>query len=195
MTEQANTFPDVSTDIKTIQLECEEIRASQAKLHERLNGMGKLMLESNDAMHEVLDLANKPTRIYVVNPHCSESVGKIASALSKAQREFGGISGSGAANRGTFTTLEDMEEITTPILEKYELAVTPMLVHNEHGEFVQVMRLSHSSGEWFESRLLLKEDSIPGNGLTLHQKVGAAEKYLKRYMYRNILCLADNAKD
>lgn len=195
MNESQALFPDINTDIKSLQLECEEIRNSIAKLHERLNGMGKLMLESNTSMIQILDMAKQPPKSHLVAPHCSESTGKIAAALSKAQREFGGISGSGAANRGTFTTLEDMEEITTPILEKYELSVTPMLIYNEHGDFVQVMRLNHSSGEWFESRLILNEEAIPGNGLTLHQKVGAAEKYLKRYMYRNILCLADNAKD
>jgi len=180
-------FPDIKSDINAIQI-------SITKLNERLNGMGKLMLESNARMEQAIADANNKPIIRLTFPNKSETIGKIAAALSKAQREIGGVSGSGTANRGSFTTLEDMEEAASPVLDKYELSVSCQLSTNELGEFILVMVLGHSSGEWFESRALLREEDA-SQSLPLHQKIGSAEKYLKRYMYRAMLCLADNSKD
>lgn len=182
-----NGLVDIADDITAIQ-------TSITKLNERLNGMGKLMLEANARMEQAVINANNKPIVRLTFPNKSETIGKIASALSHAQREFGGVAGSGTANRGTFTTLEDMQEATTPILEKYELSVACQMITNELGEFVLIMTLGHVSSEWFESRALLREEDA-SQSLPLHQKIGSAEKYLKRYMYRAMLCLADNSKD
>ena len=189
-----NNLVDIADDITAIQ-------ASITKLNDRFNGMGKVVMEAKDSSIKlqtrleqiITDIANKPI-LRVTYPNRSETIGKIAAALSNAQQEIGSISGSGTANRGIFTTMEDMEEVCAPILKKYELSISCQLITNELGEFVLVMVLAHSSGEWFESRALIREDQA-GTSLPFHQKIGYAEKYLKRYMYRTMLCLADNSKD
>jgi hypothetical protein len=182
-----DSLVDIADDITAIQ-------TSITKLNERLNGMGKLMLEANARLEQiVVDAALKPA-IRQMHPNASPTTGKIAVALSNAQQEIGGIAGSGSANRGSFTTLEDMEEACAPILKNYELSVACHLITNELGEFVLVMRLGHSSDEWYESRALIRDDQAQAS-LPFHQKIGYAEKYMKRYMYRAMLCLADNSKD
>ena len=185
---------DVTHELRGLQAQYAELQGAIAKLNERFSGMGKAVMDGNARLEQVVSDAVQPVRIRQVAPTQSASIGQISAALSKAQREIGGIRGSGTANRGSFTTLEDMEEACAPVLEKYELAISPKLITNEFGEYVQVMTLSHSSDEWFESRALLNEEAA-GSSLPLHQKIGYSEKYLKRYMYRTMLCLADNSKD
>jgi hypothetical protein len=159
-----NGLADIADDITAIQ-------ASITKLNERLNGMGKAMVESNARLEQiVVDAAQKPA-IRQMHPNASPTTGKIAAALSNAQQEIGGIAGSGSANRGSFTTLEDMEEACAPILKNYELSVACHLITNELGEFVLVMRLGHSSDEWYESRALIRDDQAQ-NSLPFHQKIG-----------------------
>jgi hypothetical protein len=185
------------TQIDFLKDYCARLEINLNKLNERFNGMGKVVkvvMESNARMEQAIAEANNKPVLRQLFPNASPTTGKIAAALSNAQQEIGGIAGSGSANRGSFTTLEDMEEACAPILKKYELSVGCMLITNELGEFVLVMRLGHSSDEWYESRALIREDEA-GSSLPYHQKIGYAEKYMKRYMYRTMLCLADNSKD
>jgi len=193
--------PDLPKELKTLTLQYNEVQNAITKLHDRFNGMGKVVIESKESWLKlnarleqiIAEAAQKPV-IRLTFPNKSATIGKIAAALSNAQQEIGGISASGTANRGLFTTMEDMEEVCAPILKAYELAVSCQLITNELGEFVLIMTLSHSSGEWFESRALIREDQA-SSSLPFHQKIGYAEKYFKRYMYRTMLCLADNSKD
>ena len=159
-------------------------------LSERFSGMGRLMMENNtkiaaktDEIRADIDARCSPKR-YTLIPTQSETIGKISEALSKVQM-FTTVK-SGESNRGTFSSIADMAEIK-PFLEQHGLTITFHLGENEFGEYTLKQLVSHSSGEWLATKVLLHEEAALSPGEGLIKKVGAAEKSLRRYMLRSML--------
>ncbi len=163
----------------------DEIKASQRQMSERFNAMGKFVKEGFEKLQQ-----QPVPKVCMVYPNKSEQIGELSKAMASAKAEIGSISKGGMANRGKFATLDDMFEVCDPIMDKFELSTTFGISTNEHEDFVLIMILSHSSGQWIENRALLKENKR-GAG-DYHQTLGAAEKYLRRYMYRAMLNLSEN---
>lgn len=161
------------------------------KLNKRFSEMGRVMLDNNKQILDKVQESVKPVKM-TLKPNKSENIGDLTAALSKAQKEMGGVGKGASANRGKFASLMDIMEVTTPILEKYELATSFLVGTNEYGEYVLTMILSHKSGQWLETSAFLN-DSQSQSSLPFHQKIGSAEKYMRRYMYRAMVCLAEES--
>jgi len=157
------------------------------KLGERFSGMGRTMMENNAKLYAKID-ENIAPRLYMVRPNKSEQIGNLAAALAKAKMEFTPLVQSGESNRGNYATIDDMERSVLKGLEKYELSYTFLVGTNEFGEYVITLMLAHSSSQYLETSALLSDHQAPAT-TPFHQKIGSAEKYLRRYMLRSLLCL------
>lgn len=185
-------MPEETNELEVLKLQLAELKESFGKLNERFSGLGKAVLDNFNRISSMVELATKPApepvKIRAVYPNHSETIGKITLALSQAKPEINDIKPTGVANRGNYATFDDMMEVIDPVLKKYELSVEGFLETNELGEFVAILMLSHSSGEWFKSRALLYENKVTTTNI-FHQQIGSAESYHLRNMLRAMFCL------
>lgn len=115
----------------------------------------------------------------------------LSSALAKAQAEMSAApkNGYNPHFKNSFSTLEDLIEVSRKPLTKYGLSVT-QYPHSVEGETFLVTKLRHASGEDETSvvRIHLKDP-------TDIQKLGSAMSYLKRYAYAAICGIATSEGD
>ena len=107
----------------------------------------------------------------------SESIAKIAMALSKAQSAIKGAvkDSKNPFFKSDYANLESViEAIRGPMIDN-ELSFTQMTSQNDLGLFVNTL-IMHSSGEWLEGSypIICKDTQDP-------QKVGAALTYARRF--------------
>lgn len=121
----------------------------------------------------------------------SPTIGKIAAALSKAQKEIGLASATGTTGRSNATalTMSDLLEAATPVLEKYELAVSFDWAYNEHEHEILIIKLVHSSGEWMSNATLLEALKTMPNEPEYQKKRSAAITYVMKNLLRTKLCI------
>ena len=114
----------------------------------------------------------------------SESLEKLADALSQAQGEFEAVEKS-AANpffKSKYADLASIIEATAPVLSKHGLSVVQMVSWDGEHDLLTT-RLMHKDGEWMESTMrlfLVKADP---------QGQGSAVTYARRYQLQSLLNL------
>lgn len=106
----------------------------------------------------------------------SESIAKLALALSKAQGEMKGAlkDSSNPFFKSKYADLESCWDSCRSILAKNELSVIQTFDYGEGGDSLTTV-LAHSSGEWIsgKQRLLFKDATAQG--------LGAASTYARRF--------------
>ena len=120
----------------------------------------------------------------------SDTIGKIAEALCKAQSHMGKVV-KGNKNpffKSSYANLESVLDVCRAPLTEHGLCFLQPASFEE-GRFVVTTRLIHSSGEWIEETLSMKpkEDSP--------QAGGSAITYMRRYSLVAMLGLADTDDD
>lgn len=107
----------------------------------------------------------------------SESISKLALALSKAQSAISGAvkDSSNPFYKSTYANLESVVEAIRKPLADNELSFTQLTTWYEQGLHVNTL-IMHSSGEWLEGfyPVICKDMNDP-------QKVGAALTYARRF--------------
>jgi hypothetical protein len=86
----------------------------------------------------------------------SESLTKLAEALSKAQGELGNVTKDNVNPhfKSKYADLASVRDAVKPVLAKHGLSVIQLPVYTEQG-IALTTRLLHTSGEWVEGELLL----------------------------------------
>jgi len=130
------------------------------------------------------------TLIEKAEPMQSETIGKLALALSKAQGAFEGANKS-ADNPFFKSKYADLHECILAArepLSQNELAVIQTTELSDNG-LVVVTTLAHSSGEWIKGKISMKpkKDDDQGRGSSL--------TYARRYGYTAIVGLAQKDDD
>ena len=195
--EQDNLDPnkDLKNALSLLQQQIEYLITSNDKLTERFNGMGRAMVEGNKAITTKIDENLKPQigryACFFQGPMRSDQTGELAAAMAKAKAAFGAIVRGGTANRSKFATIEDMLEITLPILDELAIDASFHEMGNEHGDFALKLVVTHGSGQWWQTIAPMHVEKVPDNISVYHQKINAAEKYLRRSMYRSMFNLAE----
>lgn len=195
--ENENELAIIQLKTDVLKQQSDDIKAAQLQMSERFNAMAKFVKEGFEKIQNQF-LANQETddkqRVYLLYPSKSEDISLISKALSSAKAEIGSITKATPGQRSGFASLTDMFEICDPVMLKYEISTTFGISQNEYGENVLIGVLAHSSGQWFEYRTLLRENTIPDKIIgSYHQRIAASEKPLRRYMYRAMLNLADTS--
>lgn len=117
----------------------------------------------------------------------SESINELASALVKAQAEFGAVP-KGSVNpffKSKYAALPDVVQHATPILTKHGLAVSQFIDADD----TMTTYLLHSSGQFIAHTMtmhLVKSDP---------QSQGSAVTYARRYSYMSALGLVADEDD
>lgn len=107
----------------------------------------------------------------------SESIGKIAAALVKAQREmtFAIKDSRNPAFKSTYADLSSVIEACKPALNAAGIAFIQMPAPSDPGTIALTTRLLHESGEWIESTATCPLQKTDPQGY------GSANTYLRRY--------------
>lgn len=118
---------------------------------------------------------------------CNELYG----ALAKAQGEFKTAheSTTNSFFKSRYADFEEVVSASRPALSKHGLAVLQIIRRNDQGQNILHSRLSHSSGQWIASVMLInpsKEDV---------QAMGSYITYLKRYAYAALVGVVSSAED
>jgi hypothetical protein len=147
------------------------------RINDRFNKMGSAFMELKAAVAI-------PERRYFVRPHCSEQTDQLDSAHILSLTELRNVPKSAQANRSTYAKVEHCTEYLNPILAKFELCIKQLLVYNEFGDDILITRLSHKSGQWYESCTMLKPEK---GGQSPNQIFGGSVTYMRRYAILAIL--------
>ena len=121
----------------------------------------------------------------------SETIGKLALALSKAQKDYKTVERN-CVNpffKSRYSDLASILDATREALASNELAVIQTNETSENGKLVVVTTLMHSSGEWVSGTLAMKpvKDDPQGQGSCL--------TYIRRYAMQQILGVASEDED
>lgn len=118
----------------------------------------------------------------------SQTIGKLSSALVKAQSEMPKIKFDKVNPflKNGYATLGAVIDATRPILEKFGLAVMQFPLSHEGRIGVRSILL-HESGEYVEDVIMLVPESQ--KGLSVNQAAGVTISYLRRYAMVSILGL------
>ena len=125
----------------------------------------------------------------------SQTIGKLSSALSKAQAEMPVVK-MNAQNpflKNKYADLGAVIETSRPILAKHELAIAQFPTSD--GDKIGITTcLTHSSGEWLEDTIYIP--TTDSKGLSVAQSAGVVISYLRRYAWAAVLGLyADEDTD
>lgn len=121
----------------------------------------------------------------------SEAINELASALVKAQAEFGAVP-KGSVNpffKSKYAALPDVVAHATPILTKHGLAVSQFIDGGIDGGEGLTTYLLHESGQFIARTMrlhLVKDDP---------QAQGSAVTYARRYAYMSVLGLVADEDD
>ena len=119
----------------------------------------------------------------------SETIGKLAEALSKAQGSMSAAARSGKGNYGYYATLDSVWDAARKPLADNGLAVTQATDISESGDMVMVTTLMHSSGEWIGGVYPVRPAQNTPQGM------GSAITYARRYSLSAMLGLAADDDD
>lgn len=112
-------------------------------------------------------------------PRRSDSIGKIAAALAKAQGAMENVDKDGKGTYGSYGTLAATWVAIRKALSENEIAVYQRPLTIDQKPFMCTM-LTHSSGEFFDdSELEMKIES--NNRMNAMQALGSAVTYARRY--------------
>lgn len=123
----------------------------------------------------------------------SESIGKLALALSKFQGEVKNVIANKKGYGYMYADLAQVLDVTRPIFSKNELAFTQLCTTDEKGSTVVETVLLHSSGEWLSTSIVVPV-SI-SKGLSAAQGIGVCITYGRRYALCALAGIAQEDED
>lgn len=129
----------------------------------------------------------------IVDSNMSATVGKIASALSKAQGELESSKKDNSGYGYNYSDLATVIATAKPVLAKFGLAITQLVGQTTNSVQVTTILVHAESGEYFKSTASLPV--IDMKGCNVAQGSGASLSYLRRYAYQAILGMASEDND
>ena len=133
----------------------------------------------------------------ITSSRTSETLGELGKALAEAQSEFPTIpktktvevrTHDGKSYKYSYADLADILKVIVPITSKHGLSVVQIPIVSNKGNTL-VTRLLHSSGEWMESELPLRQQRDGA------QALGSALTYMRRYALSSMLNIATDVDD
>ena len=124
-------------------------------------------------------------------PARSENCAELFAALAKAQAEIR-IANESADNpyfKSRYADLESIVKASRVALSKNGLAVIQQIMAHDDGSSVLNTLLTHSSGQWIESRMRITPAK---NDI---QSVGSCITYLRRYCYATLVGVVAGGED
>lgn len=127
------------------------------------------------------------------SPFTSHSIGKIASALSKAQGELESSKKDNSGYGYNYSDLATVIATAKPVLAKHGLAITQLIGASTQVAEVTTILVHSESGEFFKA--ISSIPIIEMKGCNAAQNFGASLSYIRRYSYQAILGMASEDND
>ena len=128
----------------------------------------------------------------VFEPTMSDTIGKLAGALAKAQSQMSMIEGKSTNPffNSKYASLAAVLEVAMPALNANEVALVQgnRWDSNDNGFYITSM-LMHSSGEWIKSEIRMPVSKKDAHG------IGAATTYGRRYLLSSMVGVAQADDD
>lgn len=124
-------------------------------------------------------------------PSRSTEINELATSLAKAQAEIK-VAGLNAQNpffKSSYADLAEIVKASRPALAKNSLAVIQQILPNEDGQNILHTILSHSTGQWIESRMRI----LPSKPDV--QSLASYITYLRRYSYAALIGVVASGED
>lgn len=122
----------------------------------------------------------------------SESIAKLALALSKLQGDVQDVHKGSKGYGYTYADLSSVLEVIRPLCAKYELAVTQLCSETDGKVGVETV-LMHASGEWISSTLFMPLSGVKHTNQA--QAAGMVITYARRYALAAILGVTQTDND
>jgi hypothetical protein len=124
-------------------------------------------------------------------PSRSADIKELSTALAKAQGEMRAatLNCENPYFKSSYADLSEIVKVSRPALAKNGLAVIQQILPNEEGHNVLHCILSHSSGQWIESRMRI----VPAK--TDIQSFASYVSYLRRYSYAALVGVVTTDED
>ena len=138
----------------------------------------------------------KVVEVTTQNSSQSETIGEIAKALVKCQKEFKAVGKNSQGYSYNYADLTSILEYAQPIYTKHGLAITQHNVSKMFGKTVVAgvkTMLLHESGEWMASEMYAPVTSTKQN--SLQQNIGITVTYFRRYGIQSVLGLSTEDND
>ena len=136
--------------------------------------------------------SNEDFDIEMFEPSMSETIGKLAGALAKAQSQMTMVEGKSTNPffNSKYASLATVLEVAMPALNANEIALVQgnRWDTNNNGFYITSM-LMHSSGEWIKSEIRMPIAKKDAHG------VGAATTYGRRYLLSSMVGVAQADDD
>ena len=136
--------------------------------------------------------SNEDFDIDMFEPTMSETIGKLASALAKAQSQMTMVEGKSTNPffNSKYASLATVLEVAMPALNANEIALVQgnRWDTTNNGFYITSM-LMHSSGEWIKSEIRMPIAKKDAHG------VGAATTYGRRYLLSSMVGVAQADDD
>ena len=130
--------------------------------------------------------------IEVFEPTMSDTIGKLAGALAKAQSEMTMVEGKSINPffNSKYASLATVLEVAMPALNANEIALVQgnRWDSNDNGFYITSM-LMHASGEWIKSEIRMPIAKKDAHG------IGAATTYGRRYLLSSMVGVAQADDD
>ena len=130
--------------------------------------------------------------IEVFEPTMSDTIGKLAGALAKAQSEMTMVEGKSINPffNSKYASLATVLEVAMPALNANEIALVQgnRWDTNDNGFYITSM-LMHASGEWIKSEIRMPIAKKDAHG------IGAATTYGRRYLLSSMVGVAQADDD
>lgn len=118
----------------------------------------------------------------------SQTIGKIAEALAKAQAQIqvATYDSNNPHFKNKYASYESLRKICISPLSSNGISLMHQMIYTPDFKRIMMTQISHTSGEWFRSYLLMPcEKETP-------QGVGSAITYAKRYSLSSFLALCQD---
>lgn len=122
-------------------------------------------------------------------PKSSLTIGKLATALAKAQGDIQNAEKDAKGTYGKYATLASTWDAIRPSLSKNEIAIYQRPLEID-GKLKMCTMLMHSSGEFFDDSELEMIFDRSGGRLTPMQAMGSAVTYARRYTLQSAVGVA-----
>ena len=136
--------------------------------------------------------SNEDFDIEMFEPSMSETIGKLAGALAKAQSQMTMVEGKSTNPffNSKYASLATVLEVAMPALNANEIALVQgnRWDADDNGFYITSM-LMHSSGEWIKSEIRMPIAKKDAHG------VGAATTYGRRYLLSSMVGVAQADDD
>lgn len=149
------------------------------------------ILAAIQALAEKIEALGLPIIERRPQPSRSDDIKELCTALAKAQGEMGtaGMNSENPYFKSRYADLAEVVRVSRPALTKNGLAIIQQILPNDDGQNILHTILTHTSGQWIETRMRILPSKPDVQGLASYIT------YIRRYSYAALVGVVVSNED